>query len=46
MNDPEHIGSTFEFIGPDAGKTVYTMISGRMTPTQRSIVKNRCEVDV
>ena len=46
VNDPEHIGSTFEFIAPDVRKTVYTMISGRMTPSQRNIVKNRCEVNV
>lgn len=46
VNDPEHIGATFDFVGTENRSFVYTMISGRMTQTQRAIAKHRCEVNI
>ena len=45
VNDPQHIGATFNHIVEGAEKSVYTMISGRVTPTQRDIVRRRTEVN-
>ena len=45
VNDPEHIGATFNHIVEGAEKSVYTMISGRVTPSQRDIVRRRTEVN-
>ena len=46
LNDPEHVGSSFQYlmksgVQPD----VYVMICGRVTPTQRKIIKQRCTIN-
>ena len=45
VNDPEFIGATFNHIIEGTQKSVYTMITGRVTPNQRTIVKRRCAIE-
>ena len=45
VNDPQHIGATFNHIVEGAGKSVYTLISGRVTSSQREIIRRRTEVN-
>ena len=45
VNDPEHVGKSFDFmlhsgIQPD----IYIMIRGRVTPSQREIIRRRCTI--
>ena len=46
LNDPEHVGASFEYtvksgVPPD----IYVMICGRVTPSQREIIKKRCTIN-
>ena len=46
LNDPEHIGATFNYLRDIGGKKdVYVMLCGRMTPSQREIAKRKCVMD-
>ena len=47
LNDPEHVGASFEYVIksgllPD----IYVMICGRVTPSQREIIKKRCTINI
>ena len=40
LNDPEHVGASFEYLVRNgAPPDIYVMICGRVTPSQREIIK-------
>ena len=40
LNDPEHVGASFEYlVKAGAPPDIYVMICGRVTPSQRDIIK-------
>ena len=46
LNDPEHVGATFEYlVQSGAPPDIYVMICGRVTPSQREIIKRRCTIN-
>ena len=46
FNDPEHVGVSFEYlVQSGAPPDIYVMICGRVTPSQREIIKRRCTIN-
>ena len=46
INDPEHVGQSFDFMLKSGTQPdMYVMICGRVTTTQREIIKRRCNMN-
>ena len=46
VNDPEHIMASLNFVNDtNRARDIYTMISGRVTPDQRNIIKRRVSIN-
>ena len=46
LNDPEHVAASFEYlVQSGAPPDIYVMICGRVTPSQREIIKRRCTIN-